>query len=138
MLSAMPKALGRSLKISSTFCQNISFAGTALNSSMVNLYLPNGHANVVKYEDFCHILGYDKLSLYMLGLNQMHLLVLEICHSLLVFYVLALLAPCLGSRHKHTVPFGWVIMTKLLHCSAVPSALSGAIIFFFIVFPILS
>ena len=33
-------------------CQNISPVGTTPNGSLVNLYLPNWHANVVNYEDF--------------------------------------------------------------------------------------
>ena len=51
MLSAIQNTVGSSLDISSIFHWNVLPAGTTPNSSLVNLYLPNWHVNVVKYDD---------------------------------------------------------------------------------------
>ena len=51
MSSAMPNTFGKSLNISSIFHWNISPAGAAPNSSLLYLYLPNWHVNVVRYDD---------------------------------------------------------------------------------------
>ena len=52
MSSAMPKMLGGFRKISSILHWEMSATGTTLNGSLVNLYLPNQHVNVVKYDDY--------------------------------------------------------------------------------------
>ena len=41
-----------SLNDSSIFCCNMSLAGATPNDSLVNLFLPNGLANVVRYDNF--------------------------------------------------------------------------------------
>ena len=51
------------------------------------------HTNFIKYDDFCHIWGYGNLTLHLLKLGIMHLLALEICHSLLVLYILGWISP---------------------------------------------
>ena len=43
---------GRSVKISLIFCWNISPASTTPNGSLQNIYLPNWHARLVRYENF--------------------------------------------------------------------------------------
>ena len=48
----IPYMFGMSLKISSILCWNMSPAGAALNGKHLYQYWPNGHAKVVKYEDF--------------------------------------------------------------------------------------
>ena len=52
MLSAMPKSFGISLNISSILHWNMSPTGAAVNRSHLHLYLPKGHMNVVRYDDF--------------------------------------------------------------------------------------
>ena len=52
MSSAIPNTFSSSLNITSTFLCNLSRAGDALNGSYLYLCLPDGHANVVKYDDF--------------------------------------------------------------------------------------
>ena len=49
--SVMPNTLGQSLNISSFFLSNISPVGVVPNGNPWYLYLPNWHANVVKYDD---------------------------------------------------------------------------------------
>ena len=49
--SAIPNTFGKSLYISYIFLCNISPAGAAPNSNLLYLYLPQWHANVVRYED---------------------------------------------------------------------------------------
>ena len=51
MSSLMPKAFGMSPKISSILHWNISPTGAAPNDNCLYQYLPNGHANVVRYDD---------------------------------------------------------------------------------------
>ena len=45
--SAMLNTFGRSLNISQIFCCNMSAAGDTSNVGLVNVYLPNIHANMV-------------------------------------------------------------------------------------------
>ena len=52
MLSMIPKHFGISLEYFINYCWNMSPTGTAPNRSHLYLYLPNGHANVVRYDDF--------------------------------------------------------------------------------------
>ena len=52
MLSAIPNIFHKSLNISSIFLWNMSPAGAAPNGNLLYLYLPNWHANVVRYDDF--------------------------------------------------------------------------------------
>ena len=47
----MPNTVGMSLKITSILHWNMSPASAALNGKCLYLYLPNGQANVVKYDD---------------------------------------------------------------------------------------
>ena len=67
MSCSILNTFGRSLKISVIFCLNKSPAGTSPNGSVVNLYLPNWHANVVNYENFNHVLGCGSLCLHYYG-----------------------------------------------------------------------
>ena len=41
------------------FHDNISSAATTPNVDLVNMYLPNRHANMVKYEDFLSTFKFD-------------------------------------------------------------------------------
>ena len=49
--SAKYTVLGKSLNVSSLFLWNMSPVGAAPNDNLLYLYLPNWHANVVKYDD---------------------------------------------------------------------------------------
>ena len=51
MSSMIPKTFGMSLKIPSILHWNMSPTGVALNGRCLYSYLPNGHVNVVKYDD---------------------------------------------------------------------------------------
>ena len=52
MSYAMPNTFGKSLNISCIFHWNMSSAGAVPNGNLLYLYLPNWHANVVRYDDF--------------------------------------------------------------------------------------
>ena len=52
MLFAIPNTLGRSLKIFVCFRLNMLPAGATPNDNLVNMYLPNWHANVIRYDFF--------------------------------------------------------------------------------------
>ena len=64
MSSAMPNTLGMSLNISLILGWNLSTTGAAPNGSCLYQYQPNGHANVVRYDDFSSnfILWYPELA----------------------------------------------------------------------------
>ena len=51
MSPAVPKTFGISIKISSILHWNILPTGTAPNGRHLYHYLPNGQANVVRYDD---------------------------------------------------------------------------------------
>ena len=127
----MPKILGRSLRILSIFHWNMSPIGTTLNGSLVNLYLPYWHANVVTYDASYGVLGYDKSSFHLSRFNSEPLLCLDKCHSMLFLCALALLI--LGSVMQSPGtgkpgPSGFATMTELMYHSGVLSNPIGTII----------
>ena len=102
--------------------------GAAPNGNLLNLYLPNWHANVVRYdylssnfklwyseltsliERYCTLFKFGKISLS----------AVPICTSLISpWFSLA------RSRHNLTFPFSFGSNMKLLHHSAVSSMPSG-------------
>ena len=52
MSSTMPQTFGIALDISSILHWNMSPTSIALNRNCLYQYLPNGHANVVRFDDF--------------------------------------------------------------------------------------
>ena len=64
MSSAMPNMFGISLKVSSILHWNILPAGAAPKGRCLYQYLPNGHANMVRYDDCIsnHRLWYPELA----------------------------------------------------------------------------
>ena len=52
MLSAMPNTFVKSLNISSIFLWTISASGASPNGNPLYFYLPNWHANDVRYDNF--------------------------------------------------------------------------------------
>ena len=126
MSSAMPKMFGISLNISSILHWNMLPTSAAPNGSHLYLYLPNGHANVVRYDDFssnfrlwypelvCVIYIYFTL----LSLGKISFNVGPLCTGLInTWFNLT------GSKHSLTLPFALGTNTKLLHHSAVLSTL---------------
>ena len=129
MLSAIPNTLGMSLKVSSILHWNMLPAGTALKGKCFYLYLPNGQANVVKYDNCLSnlILWYSELASMMdmyctlLSFGSISLSVGPLCISLINAWL-----SCTGSKHSHALPFALGTTTKLLHHSAVLSTPRGA------------
>ena len=100
-----------------------------LNGSLINLYLPNFHGNVTKYEDFLlsFRLWYPKPTSVMVIYHTF------VSLGSISFHVDPLCTTCTGtclslveSRHICTVLLDWGNITKLLHISAVLSTPSGA------------
>ena len=56
--------IGRPFNMSAIFLWSMSHAGATPKGSQVSLYLLNGHANVVKYQESYHIPGCDTLNGY--------------------------------------------------------------------------
>ena len=52
MSPAMQNTFGHSLNNPSIFLWNTTPAGATPNGNLLYLYLPNWHANVVRYDDF--------------------------------------------------------------------------------------
>ena len=134
MLSAMPKIFGISLNILFILHWNMFPAGTALNGSHLYLYLPNGHANVVRHDDFSSDLRlwYSELAtiidknLTLLSLGSILFNVGPLCTGLInAWFNLA------GSKHNLTLPLVLGTNTKLLHHSAILSTPSGVIMSMF-------
>ena len=127
----MPKTFGISLNISSILHWNMSPTGAALNGSHLYLYLPNWHANVVRYDDFSSNfrLWYPELAsiidiyltLLSLGSISFNVGPLSIGHINAWFN-------WAGSKHNLTLPLALGTNTKLLHHSAVLSTPSGVMI----------
>ena len=129
----MPKMFGISLKIL-ILHWNILPTGAALNGRCLYQYLPNGHANVVRYDDLVSNCRwwYTKLTsiidMYftLLSLGSMSLSVGPLCMGLInALFSLA------GSRHNLTLPFALGTNTKLLHHSAISSTPRGVMMSIF-------
>ena len=126
--SVIPNTLGRSLNILSIFLWNISPAGAAPNGNCLYLYLPNWHANVIKYDYLSSFkLWYPEFTsireryFTLLCFGSISLSVSPLCTSLSAWFSQA------GSRHNLTFPFALGTSTKLLHYSEVSSTPRGAI-----------
>ena len=130
----MPKTFGISLKNLLILHWNILPAGTALNGRCLYLYQPNGHINVVSYDNLvsnCR-LWYPKLAstidMYftLLSLGSMPISVGPLCMSLInAWFSLA------RSRHNLTLPFALGTNTKVLHHSTVSSTPRGVMMSIF-------
>ena len=75
------------LKILVIFCWNMSPAGTTPNGSLVALYLPHWHANVVKYLNFLSYfrLWYPEFVLLLCAFNRLvYYLLLALCALVLL------------------------------------------------------
>ena len=130
----MSKMFGISLKISLILCWNKSPAGAALNGRHLYQYLPNGHANVVRYDDLVsnYRLWYPKLTsmidIYftLLSLGTMSFNVGPLCMGLIsTWFSLA------RSKYNLTLPFALGTNTKLLHHSANSSTPRGVMMSIF-------
>ena len=130
MSSAIPNTFGISLKISSILCWNMLPAGTAPNSRCLYLYLPNGQANVVRYNDCISSLRlwYPELTSIMnmyctlFSLGSISFSVGPLCIGLINAWL-----GCTGSRHgwtnyHFTVCFGYQhkAITPFCHVLSTP------------------
>ena len=122
MSSAMPNIFDMSLKISSIICWNILPAGGTPNGSYLYLYLPNCHANVIRYDDLSSSrkLWYPELTsiresyLSLLSFGSILFEMGPLCTGLISAWF-----NCAGSRHSLTLPLALGTSTKLLHHSEV-------------------
>ena len=130
----MPKTFGISLQMSSILHWNMSPTGTAPNSRHLYWYLPNGQANVVRYDDLvsnCR-LWYPKLAsiidIYftLLSLGNMLFDVGPLCMGLISAWF-----SLTGSKHNLTLLFALGTNTKLLHHSANSSTPRGVMMSIF-------
>ena len=134
MWSAMPKTFGISLNILSILCWNISPTGATPNGRCLYRYLPNGHANVVRYHDWVSnpTLWYPKLTsiidMYftLFSLGNISLSVGPLCIGLINAWF-----SHAGSRHSLTLPFTLGTNTKLLHHSTISSTPNGVMMSIF-------
>ena len=103
--------------------------GAALKGKCLYLYLPNGQANVVKYDNCLSNLRlwYPELTLMMdmyctlLSFSSILFSVGPLCIGLINAWL-----SCAGSKHSHTLPFVLGTITKLLYHSAILSTPRGA------------
>ena len=93
MSSARPNTFSKPLNISSIILWNTSPAGASPKGTLVNLQLPNWHANVVNMRFFNKDLDYDNLKWHQLWSCSTLLLVWVVYHLMLVPWVLAVLVP---------------------------------------------
>ena len=88
---AMSNTIGKSLNISSVFLWNISPAGAAPKGNLFYQYLPNCHANVVKYDDFSssfklwqlELTSIKEIYFTLFSLSKILLSVVPLCTSLM-------------------------------------------------------
>ena len=120
----MPHTLSRSLNILAIFGCNMSSTGVILIGNLVRLYLQNGHAKLATHEDFISRfrLWYAELApisvkqCTFVSTGNTSLTARPLCTGLISTW----LSP-VGTKYRWTVPFGFGIVTKLLHHSAVSS-----------------
>ena len=126
----MPKTFGISLNISSILHWNMLPTGTALNGSHLYLYLPNGHMNVVRYDDFSSNfrLWYPELvsiiDIYftLLSLGSILFNMGSLCTGVInTWFKLT------ESKHNLTIPLALGTNTKLLHHFVISSTPNGVI-----------
>ena len=134
MSSAMPNTFGSSLNISFILFWNMSPYRAVPNSSLLYLFLPNWHANVVKSKDFCPALSCGIMSLHLsvrsCTVNSFQEYVIDSRASVYWSYYAWLNLP--GSKHSHTSPFGLGTSKKLLQCSDILSTPKSMIICCFV------
>ena len=100
----------------------MSPASTAPNGWCLYPYLPNGQANMVRYDNWLSnlILWYPKLALMidiyctLLSFGSISLSFGPLCISLINAWL-----SCTGSKYSCTIPFAFGTTTKLLHHSAI-------------------
>ena len=117
----------------------MSPTGAALNRGYLYLYLPNGHANVLRYDDFSSNfrLWYSELAsiidryFILLSLGIISFNMGPLCTGLInAWFNLT------ESKHNLTLPFALGTNTKLLHHSAVLSPPSAVIVSNFLASPV--
>ena len=134
MSSAVPKTFGISLTIWSILDWNISPAGTGPKGRSLYWYLPNGHVNVVRYDNWVsnHKLWYPKLtSIIDMYFTLFSLGNISLSVGLLFISLIKAWFSHVGSRHSLTLPFALGTNTKLLHHSAISSIPNGVMMSIF-------
>ena len=120
MSSMMLKTFGMSPKISSVLHWNISPAGTALNGNHLYWYLPNGHANVVRYEDLvsnCRLWYPELASIIDMYFTLLSLGGISFNVGPIWMGLISAWFSLTSSNHSLTLPFALGTNTKLLHHS---------------------
>ena len=130
----MPKTFGMLPKISSILCWNISPTGAAPNGNHLYQYLPNGYANVVRYDDLvsnCR-LWYPKLA----SITDIYFILLSLGsisfnEGPLWMGLISAWFSLAGSKHSLTLPIVLDTNTELLHHSADSSIPRGVMMSIF-------
>ena len=108
----------------------MSPAGAAPIGSDLYLYLPNWHANVIRYDDlssnfslwYLELASMSDRYLKLLGFGHMSFSLGPLCMGLISAWF-----SCAGSKHSLTLPLALDTSTKLLHHSDISLTPSGAI-----------
>ena len=124
MSSAILNRLSNSSNISSIFLWNMSPASAALNGNCLYMYLPNWHANIMRYDDlwssfrlwYLELASIRERYFTLLCFNSISLSVGPLCTGLISAWF-----SCAGSWHNLTFQFALGCSTKQLHHSAVSS-----------------
>ena len=117
MSLAMPNTLDRFLNILPIFHWNMAPTSATLNSGLVNLYMPNYYANMVRHEDVLSDFSLCHPKLAPISVRYFTFVIFENI-SLVGLLCTGLISAWLhlsGSKQRWMVPFSFEIITKLLH-----------------------